>query len=306
MPLTERPGAGGGVLILLLTTFLWGTTFVVSQQTLRAFPVGQLLFGRFAVAAAVFLPFLRPGRRLWLAAAELGVLLWAGYATQTVGLPYTSVARSAFITSLPVVFVPVAAGLLGRVVGPVVWVAAGLALAGVGLLCNDGGRPNVGDLWTVACAVTWAAYIVRLETFARAFPAPHLTAAQLVVVAGLCGGWVAASPAAVVRPGHGYPGVAVVYLGLAATALTTWLQAVGQRVVPAARTAVLYTLEPVFATLFAWAVLHKRPGPAGGVGAVLILAAAVLAQLPARRPGDRAAAAALRSRPESAVESTRP
>ena len=279
-PLPHTPRATRGVLILLLTTFLWETTLVVAQGTLKKLPAGQLLLGRFGLATAVFLPFLRRGRRLWLASAELGLLLWAGYATQTVGLPYTSVPRSAFITSLPVIFVPAMAGLLGRVVRPVVWVAAVTALAGVGLLCNDGGPPNVGDLWTVACAVTWAVYIVRLETFAKVVPALHLTAAQLLVVTALCGGWVVVSPAAAVLPGPGYPWRPVVYLALAATAATTWMQAVGQRIVPAAQTAVLYTLEPVFATTVAFLAYHEWPGVGGTVGAVLILAAALLAQWP--------------------------
>lgn len=106
--------AARGVLLLSLTTFLWGTTFVVTKAVLGRFPASQLIFARFLIAAILFLPFLRFGRRLWLAAIELGVLLWLGYATQTIGLQYTTVSRSAFITALHVILVPVLVALLGR------------------------------------------------------------------------------------------------------------------------------------------------------------------------------------------------
>ena len=78
---------GGGVFILLVTTFLWGTTFVVTKETLAGFPAGELIFSRFLVAGVVFLPFVRLGRRLWWAASELGFYLWAGFCdAETIGL----------------------------------------------------------------------------------------------------------------------------------------------------------------------------------------------------------------------------
>jgi drug/metabolite transporter (DMT)-like permease len=266
-----------GVVILTLITFLWGTTFVVVKQSLAGFPPGALVTARFLVAALVFTPFLRGGRRLWLAALELGVLLWIGYATQTIGLQYTTVGRSAFITSLHVIFVPAFAGLLGRSARPAIWLAAAMALAGVGLLSHDGSPPNAGDWWTVACAISWAVYITRMETFAKALPATALTAAHLWVVAVLSAAW---SIGAREQLGP-IPWTAILYLGLAATAVTTWLQAVGQRCVSAPQAAVLYTMEPVWAAMFGWFVLHERLGPAGWVGAALTLAAALLTQVPA-------------------------
>src|SRR5271169_5662292 len=115
--------AGRGVALLTLTTFLWGTTFVVTKHTLDNFQASELILGRFLVAGIVFLPFLRFERKLWLAAGELGVTLWAGFATQTIGLRYTTVDRSAFITSMHVIFVPVLAGLMGRSTRWIVWLA---------------------------------------------------------------------------------------------------------------------------------------------------------------------------------------
>ncbi len=227
-------------------------------------------------------PFVRRGRRLWAAAVELGVLLWGGYATQTIGLRYTSVGRSAFLTSSGVVLVPVYTRLRGGRVGPMVWPAAAVAVAGVGLISHDlvGVPFNRGDVWTLACTVIWSAYIYRLEGFAAALPTAALTATHLLVVAALSLAWATFDGTLV--PRTGYPVRPVLYLGLACTAATTWLQTLGQRWLPAARVAVLYTLEPVWAAAFGYALLGDRLGPRGLAGAALILTAAGLSQVRTR------------------------
>src|SRR5690349_13276059 len=108
-----------GVAILTATTLIWGTTFVVTKESLNGqFPASDLVFARFLVAGLTFLPFLRGGRKLWLAAIELGVLLWLGFALQTIGLRYTTATRSAFFTSMHVILVPAFSGLLGRSARP--------------------------------------------------------------------------------------------------------------------------------------------------------------------------------------------
>jgi drug/metabolite transporter (DMT)-like permease len=258
--------------MLALATFLWGTTFVVTKNALTGFPASELILGRFLVAGIVFLPFLRLGRKLWLAAIELGTLLWLGFATQTIGLRYTTVDRSAFITSMSVIIVPVFAGMMGRSTRWIVWLAALVALAGVGLLSHDGSPPNRGDLWTLLCAVFWAIYIARLEGFTAALPSRPLTAVQLWVVVLLSAGWtLAAGP-----PRQAIPWPGILYLGLFATAATTWFQTLGQKWVSAGQAAVLYTLEPLWAAGFSWIFLRETLGKSGLVGGAMILGAALL------------------------------
>ncbi len=264
-------------MLLTFTTFLWGTTFVVTKTTLRNhFPDSELILGRFLVAGIIFIPFLRLGKRLWMAAIELGVLLWMGFATQTIGLNYTTVNRSAFITSLHVIFVPVFSGLLGRSTRKIVWFASLLALLGVFLLSHDGSSPNRGDFWTLLCAITWAVYITRLESATAVLPSKPLTAAHLWVVVILSAFWTAGTG---VSRGP-MPWFAILYLGLFATAATTWFQTVGQKWVTASQAAVLYTLEPVWASLFGWIFLHESLGAGGRIGGALILVAAILTQVP--------------------------
>ncbi len=294
-PLTQHRARG--VAILSFTTFLWGTTFVVTQTALdfknANFPASQLVLGRFLVAGIVFIPFLRLGKKLWLAALELGLAMWAGFATQTIGLRYTSVDRSAFITCLHVIFVPVLAGLMGRRTRWIVWFAALVALTGVYLLSHDGTPPNIGDAWTLACAIVWAIYIARLEVLTAVLPSKPLTAASLWVVVMLSCAWTIGD-GSWHGPSHGpIPWKAIVYLGLAATAATTWFQTVGQKWVSAPQAAVLYTMEPLWAALFAWIVLHNVLGVAGKIGGSLILTAAILTELPFLKPRSAAADADL-------------
>lgn len=291
LPSTEaafpRPSAFAAAGVLLGVTSIWGTTFVATRLLVAGdqpiLAPGALIFWRFFLAAIVFTPaLLKPHKSgLWRAGLELSFWLWCGYATQAIGLVYTTASRCAFVTSLNVIFVPVFSAMLGRRVGWVIWMAAAMALGGAGLLSYDGGSPNIGDLWTLGCAITYAVYILRLEHFAGRFGTRELTAVQLWGVAGfsifwaggevMCGaGWGEWTPAAIAN---------VVYLGLIATALTTWLQAIGQRGLPGTRASLLYTTEPVFASVFAFFIFGERLGEKGLQGAALILIAAVSSQV---------------------------
>ncbi len=264
-----------GALILVLLTLIWGSSFAVIRGAVAAFPPSLLVFLRFLVAALLLLPWALRWRGFGLAGIELGFWLVLGYGTQAVGLAYTTAGRSAFITALSVVLVPVFAGLLGRAVPRRVWVGAALAFAGVGFLTYDGAPPNRGDLWTLGTAVTYAVLILRLDDYARRLSVGSLTAAQVFGVLVWAGLWVGLA-----RPGSAaVPWPAVLYLGVVATALATWLISLGQSRVSAAEAAVIYALEPVWAAVFAYLLLGEALGPRGLVGGALVLAATLYSQL---------------------------
>ncbi len=267
----------GGRLMLWVVTALWGSTFVAIKLAVGDVAPSVVILGRFLLAALVFLPWVRPERRLLLTGLELGFWLCAGYATQTVGLQYTTASQSAFITVLNVILVPLLAAAFGQRVRWPVWAAAALAIAGVGLLTGGVTHLNVGDAWTLLCALTYAIYVLRLERSAGRFPLLPLTAAQLwgvVVFALLWTGYA--------RPAFSHvPWLLLCYLGLATTALTTLLQTWGQRWVSAPEAAIIYSLEPVWAAGFAFAILGERLDTVGLSGAALIVVATLLSQWPA-------------------------
>jgi len=264
-----------GLLALNLLTLIWGTTFVVVKGAVAEIPPSLLVLLRFLVAGVFFLPLLlRLPRGAWGPGLELAFWLLLGYASQAVGLLYTSASRSAFITALNVVLVPLFLSLAGRRVEGV-WLAAFLAFLGVGLLSYDPRQPplNVGDLWTLLTALTYAIYIIRLEVHAKAIPSLPLTAVQVLGTGLFALPWALAEGFRL----EGVPWGAVLYLGVAATALATWLQTWGQKHVPAPQAAILYTLEPVWATLFAFLVLGERLGAWGFLGASLVILATLQA-----------------------------
>ncbi len=272
-----------GLLHLNLATLFWGSTFVMVKDSLATLEPGQINFARFSVATLFFLPFLLgQNRALWWAGLELGAWLFAAYLTQTVGLQYTTASRSAFITTLYVVALPLFMGLLGRRLQWPIWVGAGLAILGVGLLSYDGSPPNLGDLWTLGTALCFTFYIWRMESHTQRFPALPLTGVQMLTVAVGSGLWTLFE-----RPTwdfEGFPYASILYLGVVASALCIWLQALGQRTVPAPQAAVVFTLEPVYAAAFAYVFLGERLGLQGLVGALLIVVATLISQLKGEKP----------------------
>lgn len=272
-----------GFVLLTLATVLWGSTFVVVKQTVDSIPPSVLILVRFALAAVFFVPFLQRDRKLVQAGLELSIWLGMGYATQTIALQYTTASRCAFISALYVIFLPLLLGSLGRRVSLAIACSAVLALVGVGLLSYDGSNPNIGDMWSLATAVSWTLYIWRMETYATRFNSLSLTATQVWGLVGFALIWVLVSHPLWLNPVILVPQLPwqpVLYLGVVATALTVWMQTWGQSLVSAPLAAIIYTQEPIWASAFAYLILSEVLGMRGVVGAGFIIAAVLVSQLP--------------------------
>lgn len=283
-----------GLVLLVLVTAIWGSTFAVVKNTAQDLSPANLIAWRFTVGALVLLPFLfaRPRRAsapqlpapraaFWRDGLILGAWLLAGYGTQTIGLTTTSANRAAFITGLNVVMVPLWLALTGGAKpGVRLWGAVLLAASGIALLSWEGGALVIGDLWAFGCALTYAGYILALEKAAPRHPPLAFTAAQVLVVAAFGWGWAVLAGGVTLPPANTWG--ALVYLGLAATAVTTLLQTLGQRWVGATEAAIIYALEPVAASMFSFLLLAEKVGARGLAGGALVVAAMVLSQLPVR------------------------
>ena len=201
----------------------------------------------------------------------------ASYITLTVGVETIAAGRAAFVLSLNVILVPLFGLFLGRRLPPIAVGAAALAIVGIGIMSWEGGGLSLGDLWVFGGALSYAAYILLLEAATLRHPPLVLSAIQLVFVAGVSVIWAAPEimaqlPAIAAHWGQ------LLYLSLIVTAITTMTQAIAQRWVSADETALLYTLEPVFAAIFSFWLLGEHLGARGLVGAGLVLAAMVLSQ----------------------------
>ncbi|PNY82981.1 permease [Deinococcus koreensis] len=279
-----------GVLLLILVTAIWGSTFAVVKTLGEGLSAPTLITWRFLIATLALLPVVWwAGRRtpaipqavaaspLWRDGLILGAWLIAGYGTQTIALQTTTANRAAFFTALSVVLVPLWLVFAQRRRMPLaLWWGVPLAVAGLALLSWEGGTLVVGDLWALACAVTYAGFIVALERLAHRHAALGFTLAQVLAVSALALLWLFVSGAPLLPPQEAWG--PLLYLGVVATALTTLLQTVGQRAVSAAEASLIYALEPVTATAFSFLLIGERVGLRGALGGLLVVVATVLSQ----------------------------
>jgi drug/metabolite transporter (DMT)-like permease len=270
-------------LALVGVTAIWGSTFVVVKDAVEKMPVADFLTWRFALAALAML-LVRPrsvaalGRSGRRAGAVVGVALGAGYLLQTVGLQHTSAAVSGFITGMFVVLTPLgAAVLLRQRPSASAWLAVAVATVGLGLLSLHGFAVGYGELLTLGCAAAFALHIVGLGRWASSYDAFGLAVVQLLVTTVLC--LALALPGGMGAPPDGSVWVALALTALGATALAFVVQTWAQAHLAPTRAAVVMTMEPVFAGVFAVLVAGETLGWRTLVGAALVLAAMVLTEV---------------------------
>jgi drug/metabolite transporter (DMT)-like permease len=271
-------------LALVWVAFMFGTSFVVVKAGLDSVDPVPYLFLRFGIAGAVFYvighrrppdPRMRP--LAWATALTYALAM----TMQTAGLRTIDPASSAFLTYLLVVIVPIVVWVWHRQVPQRLTVAAiGLAAVGLVLLTGGGGGVSKGTLLTLGGAVAFAVHLVQMGVAAeRGYDLIRFNALQCVGVAVMLGPLV---PFTGGLPTEAEGWAVSIYAALFVTVLTMipWMWAA--RRVPPTRAALVLLLEPVFAAL-ASAATGQPLGAVALVGAVLILAAAALAELPALR-----------------------
>lgn len=294
-------------LVLLLIAIIWGTTFTVVHQAVASFPPLALIALRFGSASLMLLPLVaRQGFR-WRECAVgllLGILLFLGFAAQTLGLQFTTPARAGFITGLNVALVPLFGLFVGQRASVRALVGVAVALAGLAMLtwgcriawlsCTVEGvgttQQQIGDLLVLLCAVAFAWHIVAVSRWATTLPVATVNTWQLMAVAVLAGGAALGVERPIPMPAVSVIG-AVLFLGIVATALVFALQLRVQRYTTATHTALTFALEPVFAALFAWLWIGEVLTLAMLLGGVIMLSGVLLAELPALRRRPKPAAA---------------
>ncbi len=272
------------VIALLGATAVWGSTFLVTKDSLDTLSVANLLFWRFGIAALVLLA-VAPGRWLHLTTTEwrrgilLGLFLGSGFLAQTEGLRHTSAAVSGFLTGLMVVFTPlVAAALFSERITRRGWMAVAVATAGLGLISFNGFSLSPGSAITVLGALLFSLQIASLSRWATRENSYGLTAVSVAVTAAVC--LVAAALGdGVTTPARTDEWVAILYLALGATCLGLVLQAWSQSHLTATTAAVIMTLEPAFAAIIAVGIGGEVLTDRMWLGATAIVAAMFIAEL---------------------------
>jgi drug/metabolite transporter (DMT)-like permease len=273
--------------LLVWNALIWGATFVVVKSALAGISPLYFLALRFSLATVALLVLFRgvgKGARDWKsvgAGVLIGSLLFAGYLTQTLGLRLTSAPKSAFITGLCSVLVPVLAAVVYRI-RPQVAEVAGLLVATVGMalmtLNGSIGAISRGDLLTLACAFAFAAHIVTLGHYSGTVSFELLSVTQIATSAVWSWSllWWMEKPRVQWRPSVV---CAILVTGLLATALAFTIQAWAQRYTTSTRTALIYMLEPVTAWLTSYFLTGEGLSGRAAAGAGLILGGVVLVEV---------------------------
>jgi drug/metabolite transporter (DMT)-like permease len=271
------------LLALLAVTAVWGVTFVQVKDAVELYPLFAFLAVRFAIASITLAvpagPRLRTlGRRGWLAGVSLGLLLAAGYALQTAGLQRTTVSSTGFITGLYVVFTPLLALVLFRVrAGMAVWAGVALSTLGLALLSGVDAGSLTGDLLVLAGSAAYSLQIVLMERFAPRHDPLAFTQAEMLAA---CGGFTAVALALgqVELPRGWTVWGALLVTGVFASALAYLVQTWAQQRTSATRTALAFTMEPVWTAIFGFWLAGDRLGAWGWAGCAVIMAGILLAE----------------------------
>jgi drug/metabolite transporter (DMT)-like permease len=276
-------GSAGPLWALIAVTAVWGITFVQVKDAVAIYPLFAFLALRFAIASATLVPVGAGrlgslGRRGWVAASLLGLLLAAGYALQTAGLERTTVSNAGFVTGLYVVFTPLFALALFRVrVGAALWLGVALSLAGLALLAGVGLGTPAGDALVLAGSAAYSLQIALMERYAPRYDAIAFTLVEMLAAfAGFAAVAVALGQIEVPR-GWTVWG-ALLVTGIFASALAFLVQTWAQQRTSATRTALAFAMEPVWTAFFGYWLAGDRLGGRGWAGAALVMAGIVIAE----------------------------
>ncbi|MBV6444990.1 MAG: DMT family transporter [Ignavibacteriales bacterium] len=287
-------------LILLLLTVLWGGTFALIKNALVYISPFSFVVVRFGISSLILLPFAWRhlkglGKRELNDGFWIGLWFFLGFILQTIGLQYTTASKSSFITGTFVVFTPLAQIVILRRIPSVVNLV-GIAVVAVGILFLSSGEGgfldviselgstfNFGDLLTLLCAISFGIYIVWIDVVSKRNNYLYTTFAQLLftAVAGL-----------VLLPVFDATGVeefrftlntdviiTFAYTIIFATLFNVTMMTKYQKEVPPVKAAIIYSLEPIFATVIAFIMLGERFTDMGLVGAGIILCGLIFTEI---------------------------
>lgn len=270
-------------LALFATTFIWGSTFVVVKAGTESISPSLFIAFRFGIGALIFAMILLRqlptiSRSTLVKGSILGAMLGVGIVLQNHGIYLTTASKSAFITGLMVIFTPIAQLILerrppkiGNVVGIII-VTIGLYL----LTSPTGSAINKGDILVLVSAAIFGVYIVYLDIFSKNEPVLHLSFVQVTVTTLIAAAGV--SFETVVFDPTQQLILSLLYMGICATVFTTYVQTRYQKDTTPTRAVIIFTIEPVIASILAYFFLGEILGMWGIIGAALIVSGILISE----------------------------
>ena len=268
---------------LLAVTACWGSTFFLIHDLLERVPTLDFLAIRFAIASLTLIllapralgRLTRESRRQ---AVVLGCLYGGAQILQTAGLAETPASVSGFITGMYVVATPVFAALILRSrIGGMTWAAVAVAMVGLAVLTLGGLSVGYGEALIFVAAMIYALHIVGLGAWSQPQQALGMSIVQLIVITVIC--TLCTAPNGIVVPDQLDDWLSILYMAVFAGAFAMIGQTWAQAHLPPTRAAIIMSMEPVFAAVFAVMLGGESATIRMAVGGLLVLAAMLMAEL---------------------------
>lgn len=261
---------------------IWGSTFIVTKGALAAVDPVVMVGIRFLISAALLLPWVLRRRSVARHMREgffLSVFLTTLYLTQTTGLLYTTASNSGFITGLFIIFIPVFMYLFRRQKPTgLQLLSAALALGGMWLLTGGVSGFNLGDALTLAAAAAYSVHLIITDRYVKAEADTVLLAFHQF--------WMVSAFSFAIALLRGAPlGVAglngwgvIIFLAVFPTLTAFFIQMLAQRHSEPFKVGIIFTLEPVFAAVFAWTWGGESFVPVKAAGGLLIVSGMLIGE----------------------------
>lgn len=278
-------------LMLLLTAFVWGSTFVA--QRISTDTMGPLFYNavRFAIGSLILLPVMKVFKDtdpikpapfpFWVAAALAGTVLFCGSTLQQIALIETSASKAGFITALYIVFVPLIGLFLGHMLTYLSIIGVVLAVVGLFFMTMDGASMQMefGDLLLTISTLFWTAHILLLSYLSQRFPGIRLASGQFF----FCALWSAVGAIATEAMSLSMISDTIwplLYGGILSVGVGFTLQLIAQKRLPPTEASLLMSLEMVFSAITGYIVLGEVLSTIELYGAILLSTGIFLAQIP--------------------------
>jgi drug/metabolite transporter (DMT)-like permease len=289
-----------GEIALLFNTLIWGGTFALIKNAFT--DISPLLFLglRFSIAALIFLPFVyaslkKTNKPTLIAGAVLGFFYFTGFAAQTLGLNLTTATKSGFITGTFVVFIPILQLIIEK--RKPKWfniLSVFLVLIGLIMLSSKGENAidfikqlgsdfNLGDLLTLLCAILFAFQVVYVDVFTKKYEYLPMVFVQLLITG--FGGFILSfifsiSTLETVKFTFNTTVItAILYTAIFASIIATVIQLKFQKFVSPTKAGIIFSIEPIFAAVFAYFLLSEKISNFGLAGCLLIFIGLIVSEI---------------------------
>lgn len=248
---------------LLVVAIIWGSGFVVTKNALDHITPYYLLAYRFMISFVIMaLVFFKRFRKVKIedlkAGFLIGIFLFGGFATQTVGLKYTTAGKQAFITATNVVMVPfIYWGISKKKPDAYEVLAALLCFVGIGVLSFESNlRFGYGEFLTFICAIFFALHISAIGYFAKEHDPVILSILQMLVagILSIIFTLIFEAKAENISKDAIFP---ILYLSIFSTLIAFLVQNIAQKYTSSTHAAIILSLEAVFGGLLSLVFLKE-------------------------------------------------